>query len=210
MNETPRTQPGQTGLPGDQPEFRFRQVPMPPSYPPRPRTASGPGYGRQQYVPGDPEMPQRVRTARIVLFVLSGLLIVLGLAALAQAELAQSVFDTDSGSSGLWPPSALAEEQAASARVVVAQAGMIWAAVYAAVALVLALRFGAGGKPLRIGTIVYGAWHGVVGAFTIGFATAASSASTVLSSLVGVTAGVLLIVLMAHRDGVAWFGRPRS
>jgi hypothetical protein len=73
----------------------------------------------------------------------------------------------------------------------------------------LAARFGKGGNALRIGTIVYGAWHCVVGTFTLGLTAGIAPTAIVMAALVEMTAGVLLIVFMVQKDGVAWFSRPR-
>ncbi|QIY93167.1 hypothetical protein HEP87_01845 [Streptomyces sp. S1D4-11] len=86
---------------------------------------------------------------------------------------------------------------------------MLQGAIYAALALILAARFGKGGNALRIGTIVYGAWLCVVGTFTLGLTASIASATTVMAALVELAAGVLLIVFMVQKDGVAWFSRPR-
>ncbi|MFF4866794.1 hypothetical protein ACFY3J_34900 [Streptomyces sp. NPDC001231] len=171
-----------------------------------------PGFGYVQqpgYASGSPDMPQRVKTARIVLFLLAGFLIILGLAALAQAEAAQSSLDPYSESWWSNAPAVEEAEQKAAAQMLVAQVGMIWATIYAALALVLAARFGKGGNALRICTIVYGAWLCVVGTFALGLTASAAPATMVMASLAELAAGVLLIVFMAQKDGVAWFSRPR-
>ncbi|MFC9626719.1 hypothetical protein ACFTXM_44480 [Streptomyces sp. NPDC056930] len=171
-----------------------------------------PGFGYVQqpgYAGGSLDMPQRVKAARIVLFLLAGFLIVLGLAALAQAEAAQNALDPYSGPSGFMAPAAHEAEQEAAAHMVVAQSGMLWDVIYAALALVLATRFGKGGNALRIGTIVYGAWLCVVGTFTLGLTADIAPATIDMAALVEPAAGVLLIVLMVQKDGVAWFSRPR-
>ncbi|MFD4947064.1 hypothetical protein ACFWNT_32195 [Streptomyces sp. NPDC058409] len=210
MNEAPRAETAQSNLPGRQPEFGFSHMPPQPGCPPRPQMS--PGFGHMQqpgYAGGSPDMPQRVKAARIVLFLLAGFLIILGLAALAQAEAAQSALDPYSGSSGFMAPAVHEAEQEAAAQMVVAQSGMLWNAIYAAFALVLAARFGKGGNALRIGTIVYGAWLCVVGTFTLGLTAGTAPSTMVMAALVELAAGVLLIVLMVQKDGVTWFGRPR-
>ncbi|MEU2247420.1 hypothetical protein [Streptomyces sp. NPDC019224] len=122
MNESPRSGPEQSNLPGQQPEFGFSHMPPPPSYPPQPQMSHGFGYVRQPgYASGSPDMPQRVKAARIVLFLLTGFLIILGLAALAQAAAAQSALDPYSGSSGFMAPAVEEAEQKAAGQMVVAQ-----------------------------------------------------------------------------------------
>ncbi|WP_405720400.1 hypothetical protein [Streptomyces sp. NBC_00046] len=149
------------------------------------------------------------KAARTVLFLLAGFLIILGLAALAQAEAAQSALEPYSGSSGFMAPAVHEAEQEAAAQPVVAQSGMLWSVNYAVIALVLAARFGKGGNALRIGTIVYGAWLCVVGTFALGLTASSAPAAIVMTALAELAAGVLLIFFMVQKDGVAWFSRPR-
>ncbi|WP_405749236.1 hypothetical protein OHA19_02430 [Streptomyces sp. NBC_00012] len=149
------------------------------------------------------------KAARTVLFLLAGFLIILGLAALAQAEAAQSALDPYRGSSGFMAPAVHEAEQEAAAQPVVAQSGMLWSVNYAVIALVLAARFGKGGNALRIGTIVYGAWLCVVGTFALGLTASSAPAAIVMTALAELAAGVLLIFFMVQKDGVAWFSRPR-
>ncbi|MGW2489472.1 hypothetical protein ACWCV9_19965 [Streptomyces sp. NPDC001606] len=210
MNEAPRPESEQSNLSGRQPGFGFSYMPPPPSYPPRPQMPPGFGYAQQSaYAGGSVEMPQRVRAARIVLFLLAGFLIVLGLTALAQAEAAQSALDPYSGSWWSHAPAVEEAEQDAAVQMAVAQSGMLQGVVYAALALVLATRFGKGGTALRIGTIVYGAWHCVVGTYTLCLTAGIAPTAVVTAALVELAAGVLLIVFMVQKDGVAWFSRPR-
>ncbi|WP_406283704.1 hypothetical protein [Embleya sp. NBC_00896] len=210
MNEALRPESEQRNLPGRQPGFGFSHMPPQPSCSPRPQMSPGFGYVRQPgYVSGSLDMPQRVKAARIVLFLLAGCLIILGLAALAQADAAQRALDPYSGSSGIMAPAVHEAEREAAAQMVAAQIGMLWGVIHAAIALVLAARFGKGGSALRIGTIVYGSWLCVVGTFTLGLTAGIAPATIVMAALVEPAAGVLLIVFMVQKEGVAWFSRPR-
>ncbi|MCG5117311.1 hypothetical protein M2168_006400 [Streptomyces sp. CZ24] len=210
MNEAPRPQSDQSNFPGQQPGFGFSQMPPPPSYPPQPQMSPGFGYVQQPgYAGAFLDMPQRVKAARIALFLLAGFLIILGLTALAQADAAQSALDSYSGSWWSNAPAVEEAEQEAAVQMGLAQSGMAQGVVYAALALVLAARFGKGGNALRIATIVYGAWHCVVGTFTLGLTASIAPTAIVMAALVELAAGVLLIVFMVQRDGVAWFSRPR-
>jgi hypothetical protein len=150
-----------------------------------------------------------VNTARIVLFLLAGFLIILGLAALAQAEAAQSALDPYGESWWSNAPAVEEAKQKAAAQSAVAQSGMLWGVIYAVIALVLAARFGKGANALRIGTIVCGAWHCVVGTFTLGLTASIAPTAIAMTALVQLAAGVLLIVFMVQKDGAAWFSRPR-
>ncbi|MBL3670926.1 hypothetical protein JL475_34270 [Streptomyces sp. M2CJ-2] len=210
MNEAPRPQSEQSNFPGQQPGFGFSHMPPPPSYPPQPQVSPGFGYVSQpEYASASLDMPQQVKAARIVLFLLAGFLIVLGLAALAEADAAQSALDRYSGFPGLMPSAVHAAAQKAAVQTSVAQTGMFWGVIYAALALVLAARFGKGGNALRIGTIVYGAWLCVIGTFALALTADVAPTATVIAAVVEPAAGVLLIVLMVQKEGIAWFSRPR-
>ncbi|MEU6666940.1 hypothetical protein [Streptomyces sp. NPDC046727] len=210
MNESLRPEPEQSSLPRRQPGTGVPYMPPPPRHPPRPQISPGFGYVRQPgYAAASLNMPQQVKAARIVLFLLAGLLVVLGLAALAQAEAAQNALAPYSGSSGLMAPAVHEAEQEAAAQRGMAQSGMLSGATFAALALVLAARFGKGGNALRIGTIVYGAWLCAAGTLTLGLTAGIAPAAIVMAALAELAVGVLLIVFMAQKDGVAWFSRPR-
>ncbi|MFJ3213146.1 hypothetical protein [Streptomyces flaveolus] len=210
MNEAPRPEPAQSNLLGQQPGFGFSQGPPPPGYPPQPQVSPGFGYVQQPgYNSVSLDMPQRVKAARIVLFLLAGFLIVLGLAALAEADAAQSAVDRYSGFPGLMPSAVHAAEQKAAVQTSVAQTEMVWGVIYTALTLVLAARFGKGGNALRIGTIVYGAWLCVIGTFALALTADVAPTATVIAAVVELAAGVLLIVLMVQKESIAWFSRPR-
>ncbi|SCF68835.1 hypothetical protein [Streptomyces sp. Ncost-T10-10d] len=185
MNEAPHSEPEQSNLPGRQPGFGFSHMPPRPGHPPQPQMSPGFGYVQQPgYAGCSLDMPQRVKAARIVLFLLTGFLIILGLAALAQAEAAQSALDPYSGSPGFMAPAVHEAEQEAAAHMVVAQSGMLW-------------------------DVIYGAWLCVVGTFALGLTASIAPATNVMAALVEPAAGVLLIVFMVQKDGVTWFSRPR-
>ncbi|MFD8346027.1 hypothetical protein ACFV2C_27575 [[Kitasatospora] papulosa] len=210
MNEPSHPQPEQSQFPGRQPGFGFAHPAPPPSQAPQPPMS--PGFGHAQgpgHAGGSLDMPQRVKAARITLFLLAGLLIILGLAALAQADAAQSSLDPYRESSGLLAPAVDEAEEEAAARMMLGWSALFWGVVYAVVALVVAARFGKGRNALRIGTIVYGAWLCAVGTFTLGFTGASALGTMIMTSLVELAAGVLLIVFMSQRDSVTWFNRPR-
>ncbi|WP_435596029.1 hypothetical protein [Streptomyces albogriseolus] len=155
-------------------------------------------------------MPQRVKAARIVLFLLAGFLIITALAALAEADAALSAVERYSEVPGLMPSVLHAAEQKAVVQTSVARTGMLWGVVYAALALVLAARFGKGGNALRVGTIVYGAWLCVVSIFALALTADVAPTATVIGDVAELAAGILLIVLMVHREGIAWFSRVRT
>ncbi|MET8668149.1 hypothetical protein ABZV87_27915 [Streptomyces tendae] len=92
----------------------------------------------------------------------------------------------------------------------IAQTGMVWGVVYAALALVLAARFGKGGDALRMGTIVYGAWLCVSSVFALALTSDVAPTATVIGDVAELAAGTLLIVLMVQREGITWFSRVRS
>ncbi len=206
MNEAPHPEPPQNDLSGQQPQSNFSHTPPPPSHPPQPRLSPGVGYAQQsEYARASLDMPQLVNAARSVLFLLAGLLIVLALAALAEANATESSLDRHSGFPGPLPSAA----HAAAVQTSVAQTGMFWSVIYAALALVLAVRFGKGGNTLRIGTIFYGAWLCVIGCFALALTADVAPTATVIAAVVELASGALLIVLMVQKEGITWFSTPR-
>ncbi|WP_329025282.1 hypothetical protein [Streptomyces sp. NBC_01423] len=210
MNEPLHPAPGQARRPIRQPDAGHAPAVHSPSVPAPPRMPPGAAFVRRpEHGGGQPDMPQRVKSARIVLFLLAGSLIVLCLAALAQADAAQSSLAPYNDYSGLMASALEEAEQKAAAQMALAQAGVVQGALYAAVAVALAARFGKGGNALRVGTVVFGAWHCVVGLFTLGVNADISPASGMLAALFEVAAGVSLIIIMSLKESVLWFSRPR-
>ncbi|MFE1190053.1 hypothetical protein [[Kitasatospora] papulosa] len=210
MNESSHPQPDQSQPPGWQPGFGYSHTSPPPNHPPQSPVPPGFVHAQgPQHAGASIGMPQRVRAARITLYLLSGLLIVLALAALALADAAQSSLDSYSGSSEFMPPDLGEAESAAAGQMALAVSALLWGIIYAVIALVLAGRFGKGGNALRIGTIVYGAWHCIVGTFSLGVTANSDFITMIMSSVVELAAGVLLIFFMAQKESVTWFSRPR-
>ncbi|MEV5445094.1 hypothetical protein AB0N23_21520 [Streptomyces sp. NPDC052644] len=73
----------------------------------------------------------------------------------------------------------------------------VLALVFAALGLVLALRYANGGNAVRVCSIVYGSFAIVSGIFTIPV------------GLITLVVAILLIVFAAKKDSANWFQRPR-
>ncbi|MFD0378324.1 hypothetical protein [Streptomyces sp. NPDC127112] len=154
-------------------------------------------------------MPRQIRIARLVLFVYCGLMPLLGLAQLAGARAAREALSPYSGAGSWMAPVVDDARPVADAQVLSAQYALVWAALYAAVGITLAVRLTHGRRAWRIGAIVYGAWDALGGAFTLALVGGDTPAPLVLTALVQLAAGSTLIALLMHQDSSAWSARPR-
>lgn len=144
----------------------------------------GGGYGMPMQMPGG------VKAARVILYVVGGLSIIGAIFAF----IAAATFDDLIGSSGT--TSADASAMADLGAGVVAVIGVL-GLVFAAIAIMLAMKFAGGGSGVRIGTIVYGAFMILFGLLSLP------------GGILQMVLGILVVVFVAKSDGNAWFNRPR-
>ena len=148
--------------------------------------------------PGMPmQMPGNLKAARVIMFIVGGLQLILGLlAAIGGAVL------TDSTSSSSSSASDLAGGLVLGLGIFIAAVGVL--------AIVLAAKFANGGNGVRITTIVYGALS-VVGALS-NFAQLGNSGSAgggIAGGIIGLALGITILSAAASSSGAAWFKRPR-
>ncbi len=166
-------------------------------YPPQQQPQQSPyGYGAGGYpsYPGQPgypvgmeqQMPGMVKAARVILFVLAGLQIIVGLFMLLGGA-AVSNDGTDSGTGG--------------ALIAIA----LFVLVLAAIGIVLGVRFSKGAGGVRVGTIVYACLMilGGIGDITRGAGVG------VVSAIIAFAIGGFLLAAMLQSDSSAWFNRQR-
>ncbi|MEC4015978.1 hypothetical protein [Streptomyces sp. H27-D2] len=191
----PYSQPPQGQQPGQQQYGYPQQQPGPPPGQPYgqfPQQGGQPQYGGYPGGPmgGPQKAPGTVTTARVLLFVLGGLMIIASLAlfavgAAAQNDDVQSAFD-DQGmaiSGGLF----------IGLGVLVLAIGIL--------EIIVAAKFGKGGNGVRVTAIVIGA------ILTVGYVVNLFMGNIV--ALLGLAASILIIVYCAKADAKAWFNRPR-
>ncbi|MFE7532400.1 hypothetical protein ACFU7Y_42905 [Kitasatospora sp. NPDC057542] len=205
------------------------------SYPPDPNNPYGqppaaPGYGYPQQAPppaaaygypqaapaygyapvAPPSMPGLVMTARVLLFVIGGVQIIITgilLIAAAGTKTVANQHSTDSDT-------AIFGNAAAGILLVF---GIVYL-LASVLSITLGVKFGKGGPATRITTIVYASVFLLLGLLVTVSAitgagqtqgTAAGSGFGVVVGLLWIAICVLWIVAMATRDGVNWFNRPR-
>ncbi|MGW0731080.1 hypothetical protein [Streptomyces sp. NPDC002851] len=172
-------------------------------YPQQAPQQQGYGYPQQQAQPGYPAypggnavpmtMPGLITTARVLLFIVAGLQILIGIIAAIGIAAAQDVSNelgSGSQTSGL--------------------AGLGFAIVFillgfAACAIVLGVKFGKGGNATRICAIVYSALF-ILGSLS-NFANGTGSAA--VGAIVGLAIGGIILASMVNSQATAWFNRPR-
>ncbi|MFE3183854.1 hypothetical protein ACFXKR_23750 [Streptomyces violascens] len=168
-------------------------------YPQQPGQAPGqPPYGAYPQAPGMPgmpmEMPGLMKTARVLLFILAGLQIIIGLiAGIAVGTLQDVSNGVGSGdkTSGL-----------AGVGILVA----ILVVALGALSIFLGVKFAKGGNGIRITTIVYASLMllgGVVNLF------GGQGGSATFGGLVSLAMAGIILASMVTSQASAWFSRPR-
>ncbi|MFD5468738.1 hypothetical protein ACFWIQ_38965 [Kitasatospora sp. NPDC127059] len=182
---------------------------------PQPAPQAAPGYGYPQpapspygYAPAVPQrMPGLVLTARVLLFVIGGVQVVLTGILLLAAAGAKKVANEHTTSSD----TAVFGNAAAGVLLVL---GVVYL-LAAVLSITLGAKFGKGGNATRITTIVYGSIatllgiavliSGITGAKTVG---PGAGFGVVVGGL-WIAISIIWIVAMCTQDGVNWFNRPR-
>jgi hypothetical protein len=160
-----------------------------------------PGYGYPQAPPVQPygaggfpqaaptSMPGLMTAARVLLFIIGGLQVLVGIIAGIAIAAASDAVDSDaaSGLAGL---------------------GFIMVfilLVFAGLAIFLGVKFSTGGTAIRVITIVYASLMilGSLANFTSGQATG------VVGGLVSLAIGGIILAAMVNSQASAWFNRPR-
>lgn len=187
----PQGQPGY-GYPQQAPQgvppqggYAYPQQQAPQGYPAYP---GGPGG-----YPGVPmEMPGLLKTARVLLFIIGGLEIIIGLiAAVGGAALSS----TDSGSSG---------DLVGGVLIGVA----LLVIVFGVLAIVLGAKFAKGGNGVRITTIVFASLS-ILGSLGNFANTSANGGSGVFGGIIGLAIAGVILASVVSSSGAAWFKRPR-
>ncbi|MFJ2472698.1 hypothetical protein ACIOWI_06860 [Streptomyces sp. NPDC087659] len=162
-----------------------------------------PGYGYPQAPPVQPygggypgapmSMPGLMQTARVLLFIVGGLQIILGIIAAFAIAAAQDVADSVGAGEQTGPLAGLG-----FAVVLILLAFAAWA-------IVLGVKFAKGGNGVRVTTIVYASL------FILGSLTnfAAGEASSAVGGVIGLAIGGIILAAMVNSSASAWFSRPR-
>ncbi|MEU3396339.1 hypothetical protein ACVW0K_004417 [Streptomyces filamentosus] len=186
---------------GQQPGYGYPQAPqgVPPQggygYPAAPSPYGAYPGGAPYGMP--PVMPGGVKAARVMLWIMGILQILVGLALAVGGSLFVNEADVDSGTT------AVATGVFVGIGAFVLGLG-IWGVVIAA-------RCAKGGNGIRVSGIVYGSLLTLGGLSNLGVSASQTAATggNQGGSLVGLVLGILIIVFFSKADAGAWFKRPR-
>ncbi|MYU23438.1 hypothetical protein [Streptomyces sp. SID8352] len=203
--------PGQPpAQPPGQPGYGYPQQPPAPQqgYPGYPQQPGYPGFpGGNQMLPMT--MPGLLMTARVFLFLIATVQIIIGFIWLYVATIASDISDAaDSVSTSSDDPfSALSDGGDLAAGVLIVIALVVFG--FATLSILLGVKFSRGGQGIRITTVVYGALGGVVGLIALFGALDSGLASAIIFPLIWVVFAVIITIAPVVPSGTAWFARPR-
>lgn len=186
-------QPGYGQPQGQQPGYGYPQqapqgVPQQYGYPQAPPVQQPYGAG---YPGAVAEMPGGVKSARVILWIISALNVLGGLGAIAFSFVIDSELEKSGASS------ADADALADLGQGLMIGVG-IFSIIIGALGMVLAAKFKSGGNGVRVCTIVYASFMVLFSLFSLPL------------GVVSMALGILIIVFVAKADGSAWFNRQRS
>ncbi|MFE5485364.1 hypothetical protein [Streptomyces sp. NPDC056527] len=187
-------QPGYGQPQGQQPGYGYPQQ-APQGVPPQqygyPQAPPVQPYGVGGYPQGPQKMPGLMTAARVIMFVLAGLQIIIGIIAGIGIAAASSAVDDSDAATGL--------------------AGLGFAVValllaFAGLAIFLAVKFATGGTAIRVITIIYASLMliGGLGNFASGEATG------VPGGIISLALGGIILASMVNKQASEWFNRPRN
>ncbi|MFG2643242.1 hypothetical protein ACGFYP_20020 [Streptomyces sp. NPDC048370] len=148
-------------------------------------------YGAGGYPGAVMEMPGGVKSARVILWILSSLNVIGALAVIAIS------FTLESELSKSGATSAEADAFADLGQGLLIGVG-IFSAIVGALGMVLAAKFKSGGSGVRVCTIVYGSFMVLFSIFSLP------------AGVISLVLGILIIVFVAKADGAAWFNRQKQ
>ncbi|MCX2184433.1 hypothetical protein KV205_28450 [Streptomyces sp. SKN60] len=190
--QQPQGQPGYGQPPQGQPGYGYpQQAPqgVPPQqgygYPAAPPVSPyGGGYPQ-----GPAKMPGLMTAARVIMYILSGLQILI-------AIIAGIAIGAASGAS---------DSEAAGALAGLGFAIVVFLLIIAGLGIFLAVKFATGGTAIRVLTIIYASLMilGAIGNFTSGQATGAAG------GIISLALGGIILASMVGPQASAWFNRPR-
>lgn len=178
----------------------------PPGVPPQ----QGYGYPQQPAYPGYPggnmmpqSMPGLLVTARVFLFLISAVQIILAIVYLYLGAIASDAGDSgeDLGLTGM--------SDAGDAVAGIAIIAALIAAALGTLSITLGVKFSRGGQGVRITTVIYGALGGVVGLIGLFVGLDSGFATAIIGPLIWVTFAVIITIAPVVPSGTAWFARPR-
>ncbi|MET7658540.1 hypothetical protein ABZS99_06450 [Streptomyces sp. NPDC005463] len=191
--------------PQGQPGYGYPQAPQ--GVPPQ----QGYGYPQQQAYPGFPggnvmpqTMPGLMVTARVLLYIVAAVQILIGIFAIFGAA---TVNDVSNAGEDTFGGNSLSDIGHNSAGVILVIALLFLA--LAGLSITLAVKFTNGGQGIRVTTMVYGILGALFGVLILIGAAQAGSSAALVWAVLWIGFGGVMAAAMITSPGVAWFNRPR-
>ncbi|MEU0896675.1 hypothetical protein [Streptomyces massasporeus] len=159
--------------------------------------------GHRAPVAAGAKMPGPMTTARVLLYIVSAVQIIIGGVAVIGALAFSKASDAGEDKFGDNPLSDIGNMGAG----LLIGAGLVFF-LLAALSIVLGVKFSRGGQVIRITTAVYGALGAVVGILLL--VNSGGSGGAIVMSLLWVVFGGIMATAVTVPSGTAWFNRPRS
>ncbi|MEY2245688.1 hypothetical protein ACN6K9_003923 [Streptomyces sp. SAS_267] len=186
------------------PGYGYPQAP--PSVPPQ-----GYGYPQQPAYPGYPggtmmpqTMPGLMTTARVLLYIVAGVQILIGIFAIFGAA---TINDASNAGEDTFGSNGFSDIGHDSAGIIFVIALLFLG--LAGLSITLGVKFTRGGQGIRITTMVYGILGSLFGVLVLISAANANSSAALVWALLWIGFGGVMAAAMIAPSGVAWFNRPR-
>ncbi|WP_328671013.1 hypothetical protein [Streptomyces sp. NBC_00328] len=186
------------------PGYGYPQAP--PTVPPQ-----GYGYPQQPGYPGYPAgnmmpqtMPGLMMTARVLLFIVAGVQVLMGIGFIFGAA---TINDVSNSGEDTFGSNGLSDIGHASAGIFFVIALIVLG--LAGLSITLGVKFTRGGQGIRITTMVYGILGALLGFLALINAADVGSSASLLFALLWVGFGGVMAAAMIAPSGAAWFNRPR-
>ncbi|WP_329301299.1 hypothetical protein OG410_25600 [Streptomyces sp. NBC_00659] len=186
------------------PGYGYPQAP--PTVPPQ-----GYGYPQQPGYPGYPAgnmmpqtMPGLMMTARVLLFIVAGVQVLMGIGFIFGAA---TINDVSNSGEDTFGNNSLSDIGHASAGIFFVIALIVLG--LAGLSITLGVKFTRGGQGIRITTMVYGILGALLGFLALINAADVGSSASLVFALLWVGFGGVMAAAMIAPSGAAWFNRPR-
>ncbi|MER5474496.1 hypothetical protein ABZX90_21500 [Streptomyces sp. NPDC002935] len=186
------------------PGYGYPQAP--PGVPPQ-----GYGYPQQPAFPGYPggnmmpqTMPGLMTTARVLLYIVAGVQILIGIFAIFGAA---TINDASNAGEDAFGNNGFSDLGHDSAGIILVIALLFLA--LAGLSITLGVKFTRGGQGVRITTMIYGILGSLFGVLVLISAANANSTAALVWALLWIGFGGIMAAAMIVPSGVAWFNRPR-
>ncbi|MEV7195865.1 hypothetical protein AB0N81_29260 [Streptomyces sp. NPDC093510] len=183
----------QQGPPGVPPQQPYGYPQQPPAYPGYPG-----GNMMQQSMPG------LMMTARVLLFIVAAVQVLIGIFAIFGAATVSDASDAASDTFGDNEFSDLGQDSAAIILVI----ALLFLGL-AALSITLGVKFSKGGQGIRITTMVYGILGALFGVLILLGSADADTTVGLVWAMLWIGFGGIMAAAMIAPSGAAWFNRPR-